>query len=187
MEKIEFDIFIKGETVDLVCLSEEVVEKTNWYKWFNDEENMLDMQQHYFPNTKADQLEFFRTQIKSNRKKLQMGILHKQNNILIGMISLSDIDFQNRKCEIAGFVGEKEYKNFTPFIEACKLTIKHAFDNLNMHKIYGGTTIKEVSLMLCKCLGFVEEGVKRQEIYKNGHYNDVHLVGLLREKYYGKC
>ena len=36
-KKIEFDSFIKGELVDLVVLTEEVIDKTNWYKWFNDE------------------------------------------------------------------------------------------------------------------------------------------------------
>ena len=31
------DIFIKGEDTDLVVLTSEIVEQTNWYNWFNDE------------------------------------------------------------------------------------------------------------------------------------------------------
>ena len=46
-EKIEYDVFIKGELVDLVVLTEEIVEKTNWYNWFNDEETTQHMQKHY--------------------------------------------------------------------------------------------------------------------------------------------
>lgn len=34
-EEIIFNVFIKGELVDLVVLTEEIVEKTNWYNWFN--------------------------------------------------------------------------------------------------------------------------------------------------------
>jgi len=50
MNKINYDIFIKGDLIDLVCLNEEIVEKSNWYNWFNDEENMKYMQKHYYPN-----------------------------------------------------------------------------------------------------------------------------------------
>ena len=42
--KINFDVFIKGELIDLVVLTEEIIEKTNWYNWFNDEENTKNMQ-----------------------------------------------------------------------------------------------------------------------------------------------
>ena len=43
-DKIKFDSFIKGELIDLVVLTENIVEKTNWYNWFNDEENTIHMQ-----------------------------------------------------------------------------------------------------------------------------------------------
>ena len=43
-DKMEYDVFIKGKLIDLVCLSEEIVEKSNWYKWFNDEEITQDTQ-----------------------------------------------------------------------------------------------------------------------------------------------
>lgn len=31
MNKINYDVFIKGDLIDLVCLNEEIVEKSNWY------------------------------------------------------------------------------------------------------------------------------------------------------------
>jgi RimJ/RimL family protein N-acetyltransferase len=181
-----YDVFLKGEIVDLVCLNEEVIEKSDWYNWFNDEENMKHMQKHYFPNTKAKQLQFYKTEIEDNPAKLQLGIYHKKDNLLVGVISLNNIDFLNGKCEISGFIGEKKYQNLKLFMEANKLLIKHAFENLNMHRIEGGTLIKEVLLMYCKILGFREEGIRRSAVYKNGRHNDAYLVGLLREEYYAK-
>ena len=53
---IKFDVFIKGKIIDLVVLTEEIVEKTNWYSWFNDEEVTKNMQKHYYPNTKEMQI-----------------------------------------------------------------------------------------------------------------------------------
>jgi hypothetical protein len=70
--KTQFDVFIKGENIDLVVLTSEIVEQTNWHKWFNDEENTEYMQQHYFPNSKELQLKYFRDNIEGNDKKIQL-------------------------------------------------------------------------------------------------------------------
>ena len=185
-DKKKFDVFIKGQLINLVVLDEEVVKKTNWYNWFNDEENMKFMQKHHYPNTRALQLEFFKNDIENNPNKLQLGILHKKDNVLIGTVSLTDIDFYNRKCEIGGLIGEKKYQNFQNMIEACELLIAHAFNNLNMHRIHGGTIIKEVEEMFCRILGFTHEGIQRKQVYKNGKYHDGYSIGLLKEEYIQK-
>jgi [ribosomal protein S5]-alanine N-acetyltransferase len=180
---MNFDVFIKGNIVDLIVLTEGMVQNTTWYKWFNDEENTKYMQQHYFPNSKELQLEFFRNEIEGSTKKLQLGIYHKKDKILIGTISLNDINFQHGKCEIAGLIGEKKYQTVQPFAEANKLLIKHAFDQLNMNKIRGGTLNKDVATFFIRILGFKEEGVLVNDVYKNGHWNNVYLIGLLKEDY----
>ena len=178
--KTQFDIFIKGTNIDLVVLSSEIVGQTNWYSWFNDEENTEYMQQHYFPNSKELQLKYFKEEIEGNDKKLQLGIYHKKDKILIGTISLNNIDFQHRKCEISGFIGEKKYQTLKPFLEANKLLIKHAFEQLNMNRIYGGALNKDVSDFFVRMLNFETEGVLIDDVYKNGKYHDVYLIGLLK-------
>ena len=181
--KTPFDIFIKGTNIDLVVLSSEIVGQTNWYSWFNDEENTEYMQQHYFPNSKELQLKYFRDNIEGNDKKIQLGIYHKKDKLLIGTISLNDINFQHRKCEISGFIGEKKYQTLKPFLEANKLLIKHAFEQLNMNRIYGGALNKDVSDFFVRMLNFETEGVLIDDVYKNGHWNNVHLIGLLKKDY----
>ena len=178
-----FDIFIKGDVVDLVVLTGEIVEKTNWYKWFNDEENTKYMQKHYYPNSKELQLKYFKEEIEGSDKKLQLGIYHKKDKYLIGTISLNNINFQHRKCEISGFIGEKKYQTLKPFLEANKLLIKHAFEQLNMNRIYGGALNKDVSDFFVRMLNFETEGVLIDDVYKNGHWNNVHLIGLLKKDY----
>ena len=175
-----FDIFIKGDVVNLVVLTSEIVEKTNWYKWFNDEENTKHMQKHYYPNSKELQLKYFKEEIEGSDKKLQLGIYHKKDKYLIGTISLNNINFQHRKCEISGFIGEKKYQTLKPFLEANKLLIKHAFEQLNMNRIYGGALNKDVSDFFVRMLNFETEGVLIDDVYKNGKYHDVYLIGLLK-------
>ena len=174
------DIFLSGSDVDLLALSEKVVEQSNWYGWFNDEETTSSMQKHYFPNTKLMQLNFFRNEISNqSSNKLQLGILHKKNQVIIGVISLSNIDFLNQKCEIGGLIGEKNYKNISYWAEANRLLIKHAKNSLNMNRVYGASFIKEVAIFYERLLGFELEGVLKKDVFKNGVFNDVYLFGKL--------
>jgi ribosomal-protein-alanine N-acetyltransferase len=177
------DVFLKGEKIDLIVLDENIIKKSNWYKWFNDQEITKNMQKHYFPNTQSMQLEFFNDSIKNSNNKLQCGIYHKKDNILIGTISLSIIDYINRNCEISLIIGEKMYHNIDYFIESHHLMIIHAFDYLNLHKVFGGTSIKEMDTMFCRVLGYTSEGIDREHMYKNGEYKDVYRFSILRKEY----
>jgi RimJ/RimL family protein N-acetyltransferase len=177
--KIEYDVFLKGDHVNLVALTEEMVEKSNWHNWFNNEENMSCMQKHYFPNTRESQLRFFRNEISENPTKLQLGIFHKLDQILIGTISLSNIDHLNRKCEISGLIGETKYKSIKYWLESNRLLLHHGVDTLNMHRIYGGSLAKEVSMFYERLLGFQAEGIRKQDIYKNGSFQDVYLFAKI--------
>ena len=178
-----FDVFIRGKIIDLVVLNIELIESTNWYKWFNDEETTTYMQKHYFPNTKRLQSEYFINEIKDNNNKLQLGIVSKKDQIMIGIISLNDIDHINRKCETSCVIGEKKYRDMKNYIEAYRLIIKHGFDTLNMNRISGGTIKKELEDILCKFLGFKSEGILRESVYKNGKYYDTHFHSILYKDY----
>lgn len=176
--EIRYDVFLKGEHIDLVVLTEEIAEKSNWYNWFNDEENMRNMQKHYFPNNREEQIMFFKTSILGNPKKLQLGILHKEERKMIGVISLDGIDHLNKKCGINGVIGETKYKSIHYWLEANRLLIHHAINSLNMRKIYGGSLSKELSIFYERMLGFESEGVLKQDVYKNGRFQDVYLFAF---------
>ncbi|KAF0233632.1 MAG: N-acetyltransferase [Desulfovibrionaceae bacterium] len=179
----EFDVFISGEAVDLVVLTEQLAAQSNWYAWFNDASVTNMMQHHYFPNTPALQVQFFKENIEGNRSTLQMGVVHKMDRVFIGVISLSAINFQHRKCEIGGLIGETRYQSLVYYVEAFRLMLDHGFEQLNMRRIYGGTLIKELADLLIRVFGFSLEGVKRQDVFKNGAYMDVYLLGLIKDEY----
>ena len=180
---IKYDVFIKGEQVNLVVLTEEIVNKTNWYNWFNDEENTKNMQKHYFPNTKEMQLEYFKNKIESNQTKLQLGIVQKNKNLFCGIISLNNINYFNRCCDLGAFIGEKSSRTLLYFVEAVKLICKHAFETLNMNRIYSGTISKEIDELMCRTLGFVHEGISREAVYKNGEYHDIYHHAMTIQDY----
>lgn len=184
MGKIEYDVFIKGKLVDLVCLDEEIAKKTNWYKWFNDEESMKHMQKHYFPNTLASQLEFL-NDLRKDRSKVQLGIVKKDEGCMVGTVSIQNINFMNRNAEISIVIGETANRNLIYAQEAMKLMIEHGFFTLNLHKIYGGylESLKSWGDFLKKRFGFKEEGIWKEHVFKNGKYVNIQRLGLLRKDY----
>jgi len=178
--EIKYDSFIKGEIVDLVVLTEEIAEKTNWYNWFNDEEVTKFMQKHYYPNTKELQLKYYKDQILNNSDVIQLGIVNKRQSKLIGMVSLKNIDLINKSAEISIILGEKEFHDLDNFIESCKLMIKHGYDTFGLQRIYSGSFSKDIDNLFCRLLGFKSEGTLKKAVYKNGNYFDVYLCALLK-------
>lgn len=179
----QLDVFIAGERLDLVCLTEELALHSGWYQWFNQANSTAIMQKHYFPNTAVQQLQFFQSHIQGRQDKIQLGIVLKNESELAGVVSLSSIDFHHRKAEIAGMMGHKRYQKFVYMLEALKLLIVHGFDQLNLHRIYGGTASSEVAMMFERVLGFQREGMLREEFFKNGKYQNAYLFSLLRSEF----
>jgi len=182
-QKINYNVFIKGDLIDLVVLTEEIIKKTNWYKWFNNEETTKNMQKHYFPNTMDIQLNYFKENILNNKKIVQLGVVVKKENIFSGVISLSNIDYLNQSCEFGAIMGEETSRSIKYFMEAGKLICKHAFETLNMQRVYSGTITKEIDDFLCRALGFKHEGIKRKAIYKNGKFLDIYMHAILKSEY----
>ena len=182
-KKYEPDVFIKGELVNLVVLTEELIELSNWYKWFNDEKITLNTTHHVYPNSKDLQKIYFKENIQNSKNKIQLGIFHIKDNILIGVISLNQIDHFNKNCEFSAILGEPNYQVLKYYAEAARLIISHGFNTLGMQRVAGGTFNEDIQNMVCRILGLKSEGTKRSAIYKNGKYNDVFIHSILREEF----
>ena len=177
------DVFLRGKHVILRALREEDVHHSGWYGWFNDEDACLLTQHRRFPNSPEQQLEYFRTEILHGKDRLQLGICDATSQTLVGVAALQSIDHLNRHAQLAIMIGEKTHRNLSAFVEAFRLMIRHAFDNLNLLRIYDGTMSPELAELCCRTMGFKKEGVRRQHVYKNGRYYDVHLIGLLKDEF----
>jgi len=170
----------------LTALSEQDVLETDWFDWFNDEDATQFMQQHYYPNNRELQLQFFRNNIAGSRTNIQLGIVPRGMKYIVGVISLSTIDLINRKAELNMIIGEKRYRNMTNSIEAMVLMLRHGFNTLNLRRIWGGTTSEDLANLMCRVLGFRHEGIRREDIYKNGKYIDTYNIGLLRHEFFSR-
>ena len=177
------DIFLRGENVILKVLTREDVLSSGWYGWFNDEELCKTLQKHYFPITVESQITFWEQNIQNANDRIQLGICRIDGGPIVGIISLTHIDFINRKAEMAIVIGDRTAQNISIFIDSCRLIFNHAFCSLNLNRIYGGSISKELVTLLCRMLMCKGEGILRQDIFKSGQYHDSYLYAVLREDF----
>jgi RimJ/RimL family protein N-acetyltransferase len=175
-------VFLKGRNIILKVLTKEDVLHSDWYGWFNDEQLCKTLQKHYFPNTLEAQLLFWEQNVNA-KDKIQLGICKSGDARLLGIISLNNIDFINRKAEISAVIGEQGARNVKLFVESCQLLFNHAFNSLNINRIYGGSISRELVTLMCRTLGCKEEGIGREEIYKEGKYYDSYRYSVLKNEF----
>ena len=66
---------------------------------------------------------------------------------------------------------------------ALGLVAGYAFETLNLHKLYlRVVAFNKRALALYRAVGFVEEGIQRQQAFVRGRYCDVVLMGLIRSR-----
>lgn len=71
--------------------------------------------------------------------------------------------------------------------EAIALLLDWAFRIQNWRRVWLDTTANnERAIRAYRGLGFVEEGRQRQQIYTNGRYVDLVVMGMLREEWEGR-
>ena len=65
---MKFDIFIKGKLVDLVVFNKNILLKTNFYTWLNDQKiTKFITNAGYFPISKKEEIEYYEQNIKSKK------------------------------------------------------------------------------------------------------------------------
>lgn len=122
--------------------------------------------------------------VENDRVNLRLAICIKGTNTFVGMVNLTNIDYLNRKAEFSIMIGERSSFGKGLGTQTTYLMLDHAFEQLNLNKVY--LTVLEINVRaksLYKSVGFRQEGVMRQEVYKNGVYNDMILMSLLKEEY----
>ena len=174
--------FLVGENIYLRSLSEEDTHG-NWLNWFNDRE-VCQYNGHFRFPTSKESLRTYLQKVKSLRNIFFLGIIRKDDDTHIGNISLQNIDWINRNGELAIIIGEKKLFGKGLGYEACRIVLKHGFDELNLMRIYCGTAERNIAMQkIALKLGMDEEGRQRQVIYKNGKYFDNVMYGITQDMY----
>ena len=120
----------------------------------------------------------------SNGKNIGLIIQEKGSSRPIGLVSLLDIDWVNKKAMLEIAIGEKGRQHKGLATEAVKLVLGYAFKTLSLNRIWLGLYEEnKVSLKLYDRTGFAVEGVLLEDLYREGHYQNRLVMGLLRRNW----
>lgn len=98
---------------------------------------------------------------------------------LCGAIRLRDIDEADRKAKIGYFIARR-FSGRGIVTSAVRAVLAHCFGQLKFNRIeLRFAAGNEPSKRVAERLGFVREGILRQEEYLNGVFVDQHVYGLL--------
>jgi len=155
-------------------------------KWRNDED-IQHLVGRYFRYVSLEmEREWVKKVMLDNTVNIYLAIcLNDESEQIIGYTSLNDINYHDRTAITGGLViGEKSQRDANIIIDFYLMLYDYAFNQLNMNRLYGYCLESHKSTIRMACMmGHVVEGVSRQAIFKNGDYQDLINLAILKEDY----
>lgn len=154
-------------------------------QWRHDEEiNNLVCGNRYFISSEREK-KWVEQKIFDDRDNIYCAVCLKEDNTMIGYISIIRIDLRNRKAEWGGVtIGDKTMWGKGYATEAAKLMLQYVFNELPINKFQACVLDShKVTEKMFSTLGFTKDGVFRQEVYKDGQFHDIYLYSMLRDEY----
>jgi RimJ/RimL family protein N-acetyltransferase len=111
-------------------------------------------------------------------------IILLDGDVLVGHISLHDIDHLNRHAFLGIFIGEEEHRSKGYGAEAIRLILEYGFKTLNLHNIMLSVHADNPAGISCyKKVGFQEAGRRREWVFKDGKYVDTIYMDILAREF----
>lgn len=103
---------------------------------------------------------------------------------VIGVCAIFNYNNTAHTCELGITIGDKAYWGQGYGRETVALLLDYAFRLRNFHKVWltvnGANERAQRAYAAC---GFVGEGRQRQQVWSNGRYDDLLLMGVLRSEW----
>jgi RimJ/RimL family protein N-acetyltransferase len=176
------ETFIIGKRIILRSLKESDL-KGPYVTWFNDAQVCQYNSHHFFPYYKEQAREYIK-KVSGSGRDLVLAIVKKDTKAHIGNISLQRIDYLNRTAEFAIIIGDKKCWGKGYAKEAGCLIVHHGFTQLNLNRIYCGTSSENIPMQkLALYLGMKKEGKRRKALFKSNKYSDILEYGVLKNEF----
>jgi len=158
-----------SELFNLIDSSRDYLKK--WMTWVESTKNEEDVRKR----TKNDLYEF------AEQKGMHFLILHKGS--IVGTISLKYFDWSIKSAEIGYWLAE-EFQGQGLMTKAVKALLDYGFDQLHLNKIEIWAAKKNMkSRSVPERLGFVQEGMRRDDEIINGKYVTMIIYGMLKSEW----
>ena len=118
----------------------------------------------------------------ANPMEVQLAIVVRETDRLIGVAGLEKTDVRHRHTMFGIGIGDKTAWGKGYGTETTRLLAAHAFETLNLNRVW--LSVYEYNprgIRAYEKAGFRVEGRLRQDCYRDGRYWDTILMALLRE------
>ena len=152
-------------------------------KWRNDDEiwSMVGGPK-YFVSTEFEK-QWVNNAI-NNPKEIRLGICFKETGELIGLASITDIDWINKSAHCPSMIGEKKYWGSGLGTESRLLLLEFAFYERGFERVWAHILEGNIaSIKMFEKSGYKKEGLLRNSVYKNGRFQNLVAMSILRKEF----
>ena len=173
---------IQGKMVRFRSLERSDIEG-KWFGWLDDIEVTRYLGFGDTPNS-MEAMESFFNKVSGSKTDVVFAIVYNETGEHIGNCGLHDISSVHRKAKLGILIGESRYRGVGIGSEATKMLVQYGFDVLGLNRIFLNVDVENVyAIRIYEKLGFRHEGLLRQEMFKQGVYRNVAVMGLLRSEF----
>lgn len=174
--------FLKGEQIHLRPFEREDL-NGDYRQWINDPEITHFLQVGTFPQT-DDELRAYYEKCLNSNTVVFFAVIETKTGKHIGNAQIYDINWIHRTALRGIVLGDKNCWGKGYALEMIKLLNTYAFELLNLNKIISSTCVDNVAVQKLNAkAGYTNEGVGRQEFYRDGVYYDRVYWGMLKSEY----
>jgi diamine N-acetyltransferase len=136
-----------------------------------------------FVNIETDE-SWFEGYQRNRHCQVRVVIVSRHTGEPVGMANLLRIDWVAKSAEFGVQIGAAAEWGRGLGTWVVRAMVQHAFDNLNLHRVY--LTVlpnNRRALRIYEKVGFQREGILRQALFKDGQYQDLVMMSVLREEF----
>jgi RimJ/RimL family protein N-acetyltransferase len=156
------------------------------YQWCLDKEvtRHLNMPEKYPPFSREETQNWIKMCMNRTNGYEQKAILTEKGKH-IGWIDLKNIDKLNKHAELGIAIGDKNYWGKGYGLSAMKEMLAWGFNELELNKIWLRVEIdNEKAIKSYKRIGYVDEGILRQDRLRNGEFVDRLRMSILKNEFF---
>jgi len=163
-------------------ITEEDLEKINKYR---NKKELIDLLGAPFRHISlAMDQNWFKTYQLNKEKNVRCAICLKETDEMVGVVYLTNIDWQARIGDYAIAIYEEEYRSKGIGKLATIEILNHGFADLNLNRIQLKVIeSNEGAIRLYNKIGFKKEGLLRDTVFKGGKYHNQVLMSILKDDY----
>ena len=156
----------------------------NYIKWMNDKTVAVDFGQYNHVVASISDIKWI-YEPPGDMQRYAMVLL--DGDVLLGSISIHNIDHLNGNAFIGIFIGEEEYRRKGYGAEAIRLIVEYGIKTLNLHTIMLTVHADNYAAVACyKKVGFREVGRLPEVVFKDGQYVDKLYMAIVAREFKSK-